>query len=533
MSVPMKRIPVVVDLPVTTPRLGFEKYVEALAAAVLGGSPARYTIGLYGPWGTGKSSILQALECRLASSDDPPLVVKFDAWRHERIDNVMLPFLWTIQEAVKAVEELPVSRKLSKANAKKAALALGNLIRGMEFGALGLFTVKMPDQAGLSDEDQVSASNSTEKYMESLKQLQVLGESISGRIVVLIDDLDRCSPDRVVELIEAIRLLMDVDGFVFVLAIDYEVLLDAIRHKYQHADAEKFIEKIVQVPFWIPSLQIDDENLLDSLIPRWDELRDDWFADVKAGDLQEIFKLALRGNPRQIKRLMNSYLVARHVVGEQEEGNNLILAASIAMQLRWPRQFRELERRLNATMNSGKSEELVENTNSYIGLVDMIVNDDDLNQSFERGENADEIQEKNELGQYVKRFFGHSLKVGGLLAVMRIAANVSRGTSPEDLSARIQQSVKAGQTFETELIHKINRLATGAGHNFETQSRAWKDSDGGLVIQVQSVNHKSSEALLEFGLGYSIPDDYLHASNIAFVNAEQLEDFINELKDAF
>lgn len=46
MSAPLKRIPVVVDLPVNTPKLGFEKYVEALAAAVLGGTPARYNARL-------------------------------------------------------------------------------------------------------------------------------------------------------------------------------------------------------------------------------------------------------------------------------------------------------------------------------------------------------------------------------------------------------------------------------------------------------------------------------------------------------
>ncbi|HJX79392.1 KAP family P-loop NTPase fold protein [Glutamicibacter sp.] len=533
MSAPMKRIPVVVDLPVNTPKLGFEKYVEALAAAVLGGTPARYTIGLYGPWGTGKSSILHALDALLKNSDEPPLVVKFDAWRHERVENVMLPFLWTIQEAVKSIEELPASKKISKASAKKAASALGKLIRGMEFGLLGV-TLRMPENADSPANNQNVAINATEQYMESFNQLQILGESISGRIVVLIDDLDRCTPDRVVELIETIRLLMDVEGFVFVLAIDYEVLLDAIHQKYQHADPEKFIEKIVQVPFWIPSLRIEDDDLLNSLIPRWDELRDEWFAGVEAKHLQTIFKLALRGNPRQIKRLLNSYLVARHVVGDQEERSNLILTASIAMQLRWPKQFRFFERRLNLVAYSENPESDVKNTKVYETLTSQTGSDyDDLNQELDDPKATESAQDKNELGEYVKEFFGASLQIGELLDIMRIAANVTQGAAATEIPSRIQKSIRKGEEFETELLSELKRIAEGEGAIFDSESRTWRNSDGGIVLRIQSINHKAAEALLEFGEGYSFPRDYAHSSNVAFVNREMLADFIldmNEIK---
>ncbi|UTM45920.1 KAP family P-loop NTPase fold protein [Glutamicibacter mysorens] len=524
----MKKIPVVVDLPVRTPKLGFEKYVEALAAAVLGGTPARYTIGLYGPWGTGKSSILQALELKLLTSDTPPLVVKFDAWRHERVDNVMLPFLWKIQEAVKeaaSAEPTSTLKRFSKENSKKAASAISKLMRGMEFAAVGgLFSVKMSETLGLPQQVEDNNGNRTDTYMEGLNQLQILGESIEGRIVVLIDDLDRCSPDRVVELIEAVRLLMDVEGFVFVLAIDYEVLLDAIRHKYQHADSEKFIEKIVQVPFWIPSLQIEDENLLSSLIPQWGELRDEWFAGVEAKKLQRIFKLALRGNPRQIKRLMNSYLVARYVIGDQSEQNNLMLAASIAMQLRWPKSFRTFEEGLNSESELGQSPLTVDNTKAYANLTSFLEEGDEFS------ERDLEAQDRRELGMYVQEFFCVSLQVGDLLGVMRIAANVSGNVPSVELPARIEQSIRVGKAFEAEVLHELTRLAANSGIDFDSQSRVLNDAAGRLVLQVQNVNHKTSEAVLKFGAEYTCPAEYLYKDNSAFVSSDQLQEFITDLK---
>ncbi len=69
----------------------------------------------------------------------------------------------------------------------------------------------------------------------------------------MVDDLDRCTPDGVVNVLEAIHVLTDIEGFVFVVALDREYLTKAIMQKYREDGlAERFIEKIVQIPFSIP-----------------------------------------------------------------------------------------------------------------------------------------------------------------------------------------------------------------------------------------------------------------------------------------
>jgi predicted KAP-like P-loop ATPase len=84
-------IPIVADIPQSDPRLGFAEYAEALADAIRGGTPPQFTIGIYGPWGSGKSSLLNVIHRELTRGEDV-LPVFFDAWRYERSEYIVVPF---------------------------------------------------------------------------------------------------------------------------------------------------------------------------------------------------------------------------------------------------------------------------------------------------------------------------------------------------------------------------------------------------------------------------------------------------------
>lgn len=320
-------IPVIVDVPRQHPGLGFERYVEAIAAAIRGGVPAQYTVGLYGPWGTGKSSILLSLQSKFANQKNVTAVV-FDAWRHERTKNLLGPLLYTLKNA------------FDKQGTKSVAWT--RIFGGMEFQAFG-FGFRVPAEADRSE----AAAGAVEAYMDAVDALVKLGKHLADdhRIVVMVDDLDRCSPNRVIEVVEAIRLLMDVPGFVFVLAIDYDVLISAVRSSYPQTDPHRFVEKIVQVPFRIPSIKTGSDGYLTDVVDGWSDLRSVWFDGVEDIEIQSIIGLALRDNPRQIKRMLNSYMVARHIDWEGIAGSRDkagVLLASLALQLRWPEEFEEL-----------------------------------------------------------------------------------------------------------------------------------------------------------------------------------------------
>jgi predicted KAP-like P-loop ATPase len=106
-------------------------------------------------------------------------------------------------------------------------------------------------------------------FSRPFSELRKIPEALQGeRIAVLIDDLDRCSAGHVVELLEAINLIMDVHGFIFVLALDYDVIVSAVQERYPYASGHAFIQKIVQLPFRVPPLEVNTQDFPD-LIPDW------------------------------------------------------------------------------------------------------------------------------------------------------------------------------------------------------------------------------------------------------------------------
>lgn len=315
-------IPILTDLPVSSPRMGFEKYISAISAAIRGGDPAQFTIGLYGPWGKGKSSILQGIQKEL-EPDEHVTVVPFDAWRYEKAPDLLVPLVWRMRQVLNQKQHSHVRNLLT---------ALSRI--EVEFYGV---TVK---QGG----SQKSALTE-DRFLSALDALSDLGSNLAEghRIAVLVDDLDRCSPGRVMEVIESIRILMDVPGFVFVLAIDYDVLKRAINERYKNVDADQFVEKIVQVPFRIPELSDVNDSVVATIVPNWGQMRETWFTGVSDADIDALARHALRSNPRQIKRVINSGMLARHINWSATRPEEIrLLLASLAMQQRWPDEFDEM-----------------------------------------------------------------------------------------------------------------------------------------------------------------------------------------------
>ena len=173
--------------------------------------------------------------------------------------------------------------------------------------------------------------------VSSLEQFQAQFQALieqhiaPRRLVVLVDDLDRCLPQKAIDVLEAIKLFLDARGCVFVLGLDREVITHAIRVKYRDMegciDGERYLEKIVQLQFDLPPLEPEDvRGYVDSLAPCWPDAR-----------CRDVFAAGLgRPNPRRIKRTVNSYLflsrVARERVDRLGELKPVRLAKVVAIQ---------------------------------------------------------------------------------------------------------------------------------------------------------------------------------------------------------
>lgn len=292
--------------------LGFDQYVEAFCDLIA--SPYTkppLTIGIYGAWGMGKSFLLQNIEDRLrkrAKSKRPPPrpavhVVSFNAWEYSA-NEVIWPGL--VRKILSVLERetsnwfTKIWRRLRRNAGRQLKVARGRIIASLTLliaagvavyfqsqfstgaliaivGALGVGGVvkfasdTLSDPLGqwftaLFDDAGYGAQIG---YMEEIKNdLDKLQERLGdGRILVVIDDLDRCEPDKAVEVLQAINLLLTFESFIVCLGIDARVITRAIERHYRDLLAEagasgyEYLEKIVQIPFRIPDPSDDDVML--------------------------------------------------------------------------------------------------------------------------------------------------------------------------------------------------------------------------------------------------------------------------------
>lgn len=193
-----------------------------------------------------------------------------------------------------------------------------------------------------------------------VKEIISATESKSGfkgpeRIVIYIDDLDRLEPERAVTVMEAIKVFLDIEDCVFVLAIDFGVVLRGVRAKYgddfSEDKARAFFDKIIQVPFNLPLGAYQVDNLLKDGLRKID-------VDISEGieDFCDLTSYSAGSNPRSIKRLINTFGLIK-MIGKklserapqnanQQKVKDVHVFAVLCLQTVYPQIFDELVRAL-------------------------------------------------------------------------------------------------------------------------------------------------------------------------------------------
>jgi formylglycine-generating enzyme required for sulfatase activity len=215
--------------------------------------------------------------------------------------------------ALVAVAPLVVARLLPQEGDASPAATVGG---GLLSGALGLFLVVRPfietvrqgvsiDLGGLIRaapyQKRISELAQFKAHFNDMVQLLTGGD---GRLVVIIDDLDRCPPERLVGVLDSIKVFMDSPGTAYILGLDRRITEQAVEQKYQDyanraGEAREYLEKIVQLPFDLPPLSGEQmqvfvgETVLDLPDPR----------------CTGVFALGLEPNLRKVKRTIYTYLL--------------------------------------------------------------------------------------------------------------------------------------------------------------------------------------------------------------------------------
>ena len=212
----------IVDLPSATPGLGFNDTARALADLMMQSEP-QFAVAVYGPWGSGKTTLMRAIKRELDAQPGPVITVDFSAWRYEKEETLIVPLLDAIRESLMAVPSNPqFSDPHRQSIARKTASTVGRVMASMLAGLS--FKVGIPNALDLTFDaskalarGDVMAAGSASTFADRFDSpelpqspyhaafLALTGAfeefevQTGGRIIIFIDDLDRCLPEGMLE----------------------------------------------------------------------------------------------------------------------------------------------------------------------------------------------------------------------------------------------------------------------------------------------------------------------------------------------
>lgn len=300
-------------------KLGTGRYAQTLAEFIRD-CDTPITIGVQGEWGSGKTSLLNMIredieeqEIKKEKGDQYFKCIWVNTWEHSLLKTPELCLLSIIEEIIDEIALVDNSYNTTeKAKSALSLLAKGAIRVGASI-ALG------SEGRNLATEMMESRSNSNtvKQLRSSLEEIVTTvvnrNQNKAKKFVIFIDDLDRIEPSTAVMVLELLKNIFTINHCVFVLAIDYQVVVKGLKAKFGEPTAENewefraFFDKIIQLPFMMPMAQYDLKNYINAMLI--DEIG--FFEkreknSIQDGRLAAIVELTLGRNPRAMKRLLNS-----------------------------------------------------------------------------------------------------------------------------------------------------------------------------------------------------------------------------------
>jgi formylglycine-generating enzyme required for sulfatase activity len=360
------------DQPADEDRLNFAPYAKTLADIIADpGTRTPLTIGVFGGWGRGKTSLMRMVRRRLEETEDTDFPVRsvwFNAWLYSREQTLWRALISRVLEGARGFDlGQPALDKLRQLEARlyqalettcgqltlppgmvpgQASVALSapaglELLRrqtkrgGEDMGQLQTLIDDVEVSQALTRRDQIAALDDFRRQFEDISEDCIVPH---GRLVVFVDDLDRCLPNKAVEVLEAVKLFLDVAGCVFVMGVDREVIEEGITVRYSDYETEldgaRYLEKIIQIPFNLPPILPDAVE---------EYVRQETAGNLPDARCETVFSVGLEPNPRRIKRTLNIFLLLWRLAQNREELREVIkpvrLAKIVIIQQYHPRLF--------------------------------------------------------------------------------------------------------------------------------------------------------------------------------------------------
>lgn len=431
------------DNETTEDLLGFKVHADLLRSIITNPDMLPLTVGIYGDWGGGKTSIMKMLQRDLnpeaytgteKDKYDHVACLYFNGWLFEGYEDAKAAIINTVllqlaehkrfgpkvKEKINDLLDSIDWMQTAKTGIKFGIPALMAYLSG-DGASLATLAPALFGSGGVGSEKGVDklTPEEIEKQIEKIEKLkktaavdkkklysvrtfrdefsQLLKDSDIKTLVVLIDDLDRCSPERIIENLEAIKLFLNVENTAFIIGVDPRIVRHAISNRYrtyelgasERADAkeqlvEDYLEKLIQIPYRLPYLspsetetymtllfcikelqELDKRNkVLDTFKEHYGKNRHAVFGfsaieaalgqenipDALKNGLSICARIAplitegLKGNPRQIKRFLNSYILRKELarIAHLCDIRDEILVKLMVLEYGKPEAFKQL-----------------------------------------------------------------------------------------------------------------------------------------------------------------------------------------------
>lgn len=260
------------DLPITKSSedaLNRKTFAESLAKTLLQYHlPTSFTVGLYGKWGSGKTSLLNMVIENIEAMNSSAVILRFNPWLCSDPRQLIAQFFRQMSTAIKLKGSAAgrVSKLIDQyADILDAANAIP--VAGAVISAAGKILLRKAKRR---------VERKTNDLQEGKDRIIHKMTEDKLKIIIAVDDIDRLSEEEIIAVFQLVKSLADFPNTIYILAFDYDVVIHALG-RVQHGDGKEYLEKVIQVPFEIPAP--DMENIHNILFTKLEAILGDIFKE--------------------------------------------------------------------------------------------------------------------------------------------------------------------------------------------------------------------------------------------------------------
>lgn len=345
------------DIETTTDYLNFSNISKTVASLIIESGENPISIGVSGNWGVGKSSMVKMIGKDLKeqqsrddeehdSDDNKYIFLEFNAWLYQGYEDAKSALLQSVtqklneemkEQNIKENEDLwkkfkkflkrinwfqvsklalpllagfipgaaPIGVFANMANAIKNSLNNRDKITENSESINSAIDGLMPELENLLKDNEEVVEPATKQIEEIRKEFEEILRLLKVKLVVLVDDLDRCLPETAISTLEAMRLLLFVKRTAFIIAADEQMIRNGVRAHFNGVELSdglvtSYFDKLIQIPIKIPHLGIAEVKvyivlLFMELEVRRNNLKQEVFLDAQ-NKLNELLSKAWEGN---------------------------------------------------------------------------------------------------------------------------------------------------------------------------------------------------------------------------------------------